>query len=93
MNPLGGKINRSEPFWWRSPDLRGELEAILGLVNESRRETGLDEERAARKLLAVRDAAAVMHRARCARAAVAGNPSIRVPQLFTNGFLGSVMHR
>jgi hypothetical protein len=45
------------------------------------------------KRSAVRDAAAVMHRARCARAAVAGNPSIRVPQLLTNGFLGSVMHR
>lgn len=42
--------NRAEPFWWRSPELRGELEAILGLVNEARAESGVDEERAARKL-------------------------------------------
>lgn len=36
--------------WWQSPELRGELEAILGLINDARSQAGVDEERAARKL-------------------------------------------
>jgi gamma-glutamylcyclotransferase (GGCT)/AIG2-like uncharacterized protein YtfP len=41
---------RPHDLWWRSPELHGELEAILGLINDARSQAGVDEERAARKL-------------------------------------------
>ena len=37
-------------LWWRAPALRGELDAILGLINKARRQIGRDDEAAARKL-------------------------------------------
>jgi hypothetical protein len=36
--------------WWRAPQVRGELDAILSLLNEARAQMGRDEERVARKL-------------------------------------------
>jgi gamma-glutamylcyclotransferase (GGCT)/AIG2-like uncharacterized protein YtfP len=36
--------------WWREPALRGELDAILSLINEARGQIGRDEEAVARKL-------------------------------------------
>jgi gamma-glutamylcyclotransferase (GGCT)/AIG2-like uncharacterized protein YtfP len=50
VNAAAGTVDRGDASWWRRAELRGELEAILGLFNEARRETGVDEERAARKL-------------------------------------------
>lgn len=36
--------------WWQQPPLRGELDAVLSLLNEARQHVGYDEERVARKL-------------------------------------------
>ena len=36
--------------WWTAPAVRGELDAILSLINEARAQMGRDEERLARKL-------------------------------------------
>jgi hypothetical protein len=52
--------------WWTAPALRGELDAILGLLNAARASAKLDEERAARKFC---DA---LNRAWNARARLAG---------------------
>lgn len=30
-------------FWWRSPELRGEVEAILGVLNDARSQAGVGE--------------------------------------------------
>jgi gamma-glutamylcyclotransferase (GGCT)/AIG2-like uncharacterized protein YtfP len=41
----------SEPDqWWGAPSVRGELDAILSLINEARGQIGRDEEAVARKL-------------------------------------------
>lgn len=45
-----GDTTTSTVPWWTAPELRGELDAVLNLVNAARREALLDEERAARKL-------------------------------------------
>src|SRR5437899_2733320 len=39
----------TEERWWAAAELRGELDAVLNLVNAARREALLDEEKAARK--------------------------------------------
>jgi gamma-glutamylcyclotransferase (GGCT)/AIG2-like uncharacterized protein YtfP len=50
VNTVADALDHPRDSWWRHPELRGELEAILGLLNEARGQTGVDEERAARKL-------------------------------------------
>jgi len=55
--------------WWSAPELRGELDAVLNLVNAARREALLDEEKAARKFC---DA---LNRAWNARARLSAEPS------------------
>jgi Tfp pilus assembly protein FimT len=39
----------ANPRWWAAEELRGELDALLNLVNAARSEARNDEERAARK--------------------------------------------
>lgn len=54
--------------WWNAPTLRGELDAVLSLVNEARWQMPREEERAARKFC---DA---LNRAWNARARLASDP-------------------
>lgn len=54
--------------WWSAPELRGELDAVLNLVNAARSHAHLDEEKAARKFC---DA---MNRAWNARARLLADP-------------------